>query len=47
METKVWIEDAIEVAWNRGFSDTEMADILRMIETNLPLINAAYDELLA
>ena len=46
-ECKVWIENGLEVAWNRGFADSELADILRMIGTNLQLINATYERLLA
>jgi hypothetical protein len=47
MECKVWIEDGIETAWNRGFPDAEMSDILRMIESNLSLINENFERLLA
>jgi Domain of unknown function (DUF4160) len=47
MECKVWIEDGIEVAWNRGFSEAETNAILRMIESNLSLINETYERLLA
>lgn len=47
MECKVWIEDGIETAWNRGFPEPEMNDILRMIESNLNLINETYERLLA
>jgi hypothetical protein len=47
MECKVWIENGIEVAWNRGFAEAEIKDILRMIETNLNLINETYEQLLA
>lgn len=47
MESKVWIEGNIEVAWNRGFSESEISDILRMIESNLKLINDTYEQLLA
>ena len=47
MECKVWIEDGIETAWNRGFPESEMNDILRMIESNLKLINDTYEQLLA
>lgn len=43
MECKVWIE----VVWNRGFAESEMNDILRMIESNLKLINDTYEQLLA
>jgi len=28
MECKVWIENGIEVAWNRGFSESELNDII-------------------
>ena len=27
MECKVWIENGIEVAWNRGFAESEIHDI--------------------
>ena len=37
----------IEVAWNRGFADSEINDILRMIETNLNFINETYEQLFA
>ncbi len=47
MECKVWIENGIKVAWNRGFAENEISDILRMIETNLNLINQTYEQLLA
>ena len=47
MECKVWIENNIEVAWNRGFAGSEIHDILRMIETNLTFINETYEQLLA
>ena len=47
MECKVWIENGIKVAWNRGFAENEISDILRMIETNLNLINETYEQLLA
>ena len=47
MECKVWFENGIEVAWNRGFAEAEMNDILRTIETNLKLINETYEQLLA
>ena len=47
MECKVWIENGIEVAWNRGFAEAEISDILRTIETNLKLINETYEQLLA
>jgi hypothetical protein len=47
MECKVWIEQTIEVAWNRGFTESEISDILRMIESNLKLINDTYEQLLA
>ena len=42
----MWIEDGIEIVWNRGFPEAEMKDILRMIETNLNLINETYERLL-
>ena len=29
MECKVWIENGIEVAWNRDFAESEIHDILR------------------
>jgi hypothetical protein len=45
MECKVWIADGIETAWNRGFPEAEMNDILRMIESNLDLINESYERL--
>ena len=44
---KVWIENGIEIAWNRGFAEAESNDILRMIETHLKLINETYEQLLA
>jgi hypothetical protein len=47
MECKVWIADGIEIAWNRGFPEAEMNDILRMIQSNLNLINETYERLLA
>ena len=47
MECKVWIENNIEIAWNRGFAEAESNDILRMIESHLKLINETYDQLLA
>jgi hypothetical protein len=47
IECKAWIENSIELAWNRGFSETEISDILRMIESNLKLINDTYEQLLA
>ena len=47
MECKVWFEHGIEVAWNRGFAEAELNDILRMIESNLKLINETYERLLA
>ena len=47
MECKVWIEHGIEVAWNRGFGSPEMNDILRMLESNLDLINQSYEQLFA
>jgi Domain of unknown function (DUF4160) len=47
MECKVWIEHGIEVAWNRGFSESEINGILRMIETHLKLINETYEQLVA
>ena len=47
MECKVWIASGIEVAWNRGFAESETNDILRMIESNLSLINQTYERLLA
>ena len=46
-ECKVWIENGIEIAWNRGFAEAEINDILRMIETHLKLINETYEQLLA
>ena len=39
--------NGIEVAWNRGFAESEIHDILRMIETNLKFINETYEQLLA
>ena len=47
MECKVWIQGGIEIAWNRGYAESELTDILRMIETNLGLIDATYERLLA
>ena len=47
LECKVWVENGLEVAWNRGFAESEIADILRMIESNLNLINETYEQLLA
>lgn len=47
MECKVWIENHIEVAWNRGFAESEINDILRMIDSSLKLINDTYEHLLA
>lgn len=47
MECKVWVEGGIETAWIRGFPEAEMNDILRMIESNLDLINESYERLLA
>jgi len=45
MECKVWIERGLEVAWNHGFPTSEVYDILRMIESNLELINTTYEQL--
>lgn len=47
MECKVWIENGIAVAWNRGFPESEINDILRMIADHLALINETYEHLLA
>ncbi len=47
MECKIWIANGIEMAWNRGFGEAEINDILRMIESNLNLINQTYERLLA
>ena len=47
LECKVWIENSVEVAWNRGFAESEINDILRTLESNLNLINQAYEQLLA
>ena len=47
MECKVWIENGIEIAWNRGFTEAESNDILRMIETHLKLIDETDERLLA
>ena len=47
MECKVWFENGIEVAWNRGFPEAEINDILRTIETNLKLSTETYEQLLA
>jgi len=47
LECKVWIENNVEVAWNRGFAESEINDILRTLESNLNLINQAYEQLLA
>ena len=37
----------LELAWNRGSAESEIHDILRMIETNLTFINETYEQLLA
>ena len=47
MECKVWIENGIEIAWNRGFAESETNDILRMIETHLKLIDETDEQVLA
>jgi hypothetical protein len=47
MECKIWIAGGIEIAWNRGFAETELNEILRMIESNISLINETYEQLLA
>ena len=47
MECKIWIENGIELAWNRGFAQSEINDILRMIEKNLGLIYETYERLFA
>jgi hypothetical protein len=46
-ECKVWIENGLELAWNRGFAEAEIHDILRMIQKYLTLINDTYEQLLA
>jgi len=46
-ECKVWIENGIEIAWNHGFAQAEMNDILRMIQSHLQLINDTYEQLFA
>jgi hypothetical protein len=46
-KTALHSENGIEIAWNRGFADSEINDILRMVEFNLNLINETYDQLLA
>ena len=47
MECKIWIIKNVELAWNKGFSKSELNDILRMVEENLSLINETYEQLLA
>ena len=47
LECKVWIENGIEVAWNRGFPESEVHDILRTVQTHLDLINQTYEQLFA
>jgi len=42
-ECKIWIEPAVELAWNSGFADHEVNDILRLVCENLPLINSTYE----
>jgi hypothetical protein len=43
MECKFWIEPAVQLAWNRGFAEHELRDILRMIEANFAAIQEAYE----
>ena len=47
MECKIWIEGRVELAWNKGFSKSELNDIFRMIEAHISLINQTYEQLLA
>ena len=47
MEFKVWIENGIKIAWSRGFAESEINDILRMIETHLKLIDETDEQVLA
>ena len=42
-ECKVWIEPGVELAWNSGFADHEVNDILRLVCENLELINSTYE----
>jgi len=42
-ECKIWIEQSVELAWNSGFADHELNDILRLVCENLPLINSTYE----
>ena len=42
-ECKIWIEPHVELAWNSGFADHEVNDILRIVCDNLPLINSTYE----
>ncbi len=42
-ECKVWIEPHVELAWNSGFADHEVNDILRIVCENLLLINSTYE----
>lgn len=42
-ECKVWLEPAVEMAWNSGFAEHEVHDILRVVCENLPLINSTYE----
>lgn len=42
-ECKIWIAPSVELAWNSGFPDHELNDILRLVCENLTLINATYE----
>ncbi len=42
-ESKIWIEPNVELAWNAGFAQHEMNDILRLVCDNLSLINQTYE----
>jgi hypothetical protein len=42
-ETKVWMHP-ISLAWNRGFRDHQIIDILEILETNRDLVETAWNE---
>ena len=44
MECKFWVEPNVQLAWNRGFAEHELGDILRTIQQNLVLILNAYEQ---
>ncbi len=47
MECKVWIENGIEIAWNRGLPKPSATTSCARLKSHLKLINETYEQLLA